>query len=133
MPIVWNDKARAQILPRTREQAGDFKPGNRGKIWAAIQKTFALRGKYDPIDGTFVKGQTLATPQLAALMDKCVPIAKCEDVPTIDDIDVAGAFVALASKHAYTQLTSFCSRRCPCRARSTRSSARATSPSRRTT
>ena len=66
MPIVWNDKARAQIPPRTREAAGPFKPQKPETIWAAVHKTFGKRGNYDPIEGTFVKGRSLATPEMAA-------------------------------------------------------------------
>jgi hypothetical protein len=105
--IAWNDKARAQILPRTREAAGPFKPAKPQTIWGIVHKTFGKRGNYEPIEGTFVKGRSLATPDLAALMEKCEPIARSEEVPALDDVDVAAAFFALASKHAHSHMLAF--------------------------
>jgi hypothetical protein len=101
MPIVWNDKARAQLPPRTREAVPAFKHGKRETIWAAIKKSFALRGKYDPIDGTFVKGRTLATPEHAKLMEACETLARAEEPPALDDLEVAAAFFVLTSKLVY--------------------------------
>jgi hypothetical protein len=103
MPIVWNDKARAQLPPRTREAVPAFRHGKRETIWAAIKKSFALRGKYDPIDGTFVKGRNLTTPELAKLMEACETIARAEEPPTLDDLDVAAAFYVLVNKVATNQ------------------------------
>ncbi len=103
MPIVWNEKARAQLPPRTRDAVPALKHGKRETIWAAIKKSFALRGKYDPIDGTFVKGRNLTTPDLAKLMEECERIARADDPPALDDVLVAAAFYALVHKVAYNQ------------------------------
>jgi len=103
MPIVWNDKARAQLPPRTRDAVPAFKHGKRETIWAAIKKGLALRGKYDPIDGTFVKGRNQTTPELAKLMEACEAIARADDPPALGDLDVAAAFYVLVNKVAHNQ------------------------------
>jgi hypothetical protein len=108
MPIVWTDKARAQLPPRTREDAPAFKHGKRDTIWAAIKKALALRGKYDPIDGTFVKGKNLTTPELAKLMEECEKIARADEPPALDDVDIAAAFCVLVTKIAYNQPRALC-------------------------
>ena len=108
MPIVWNDKARAQLPLRTREAAPAFKPGKPQTIWANIKKSFALRGKYDPIDGTFVKGRNLTTPDLAKLMEACEKIARADEPPALDDLDIAAAFYVLVNKVANGQPRALC-------------------------
>ncbi len=103
MGIVWTDKAREAITRRTRAEVPPFKPGKPETIWAAIRKSLALRNKYDPIDGTFVKGRTLTTPELAKLMEKCEAIARSTDAPSFEDVDVAASFIALLDRVANGQ------------------------------
>ena len=100
MPIVWTDKARAELKARRREDVTPLKRADPKKTWAAIRKSLAIQAnnKYDPIDGTFVKGRSLTTPDLAALMEKCEPIAKSDDVPKVEDVDVAAALIVLLGK-----------------------------------
>ena len=135
MPIVWNEKARAELPPRTREAVPAFKHGKRDTIWATMKKSFALRGKYDPIDGTFVKGRALVTPELAKLMEECEKIARAEEPPALDDdVHVAAAFYALLSKIATGHPTrARSSRRSPSPVHSRSTCARRASASRRTT
>ncbi len=102
MPIVWNPKARAEISPTKREDVDDdYKPGKPGPIWEQMRKQFAMRGQQDPITTTFVAGRANSAPALAALMEKCEPLARSETPPTFDDPAVAAAFTVLATKLAW--------------------------------
>ncbi len=108
MPIVWSDALRSSLPPKTRALAPAFKPGDAKTLWAAIRKAHAPRSnKYDPVQSAFVKGRSLTTPDLAALMEKCETLLALEEPPSIDDRDLAAAFLALASKHAYSQPLAF--------------------------
>ncbi len=98
MPIVWDDKARARVAPRRRESVSPPKTVKPATVWAAIRKNLGVRGRYDPIEGTYVKGRNQSPPENAALMEKCEPIARSEEPPIIDDQEVAAAFLALTSK-----------------------------------
>ncbi len=101
MPVVWTPEARKQLLPRTRAQAGAPPKQPKTKpAWEKFRKALAVRGKYDPMQGTFVAGRNQATTEHAALMEKCEAIARSEEPPTIDDVGVAAAFLALSEKLA---------------------------------
>ena len=105
MPIVWNDKARAQLAPRRREDVTPTKPKTAETAWSHVRtRCFPPRGKYDPIDGTFVLGRGKTTPELAELMRKCEPIARSTDAPDLGDVEVASAFVALLAKLHHAQV-----------------------------
>lgn len=107
MPIVWNPKARAEISPTKREDVDEYKPGKPGPVWENMRKQLAMRGKQDPIDATFVHGRSKSPPALAALMEKCEPLARSETPPTFDDPEVAAAFTVLATKLAWNNAWTF--------------------------
>jgi hypothetical protein len=101
MPIVWNDKARARLPARRREDVPAPVRGDKKTIWAAVRKSLAARPRYDPVEITFVRGRSLTTPALADLMEKCATIAASDEPPALDDVDVAAALAVLLTKHAY--------------------------------
>ncbi|HEY1954601.1 MAG TPA: DUF4132 domain-containing protein [Polyangiaceae bacterium] len=103
MPIVWTEGARKALPSRTREQASPPPVGDAKTIWEAVRKSFAMRNKWDPIEATFVKGRSLTTPELAALMEKCQTIVSVDEPPVLEDRDVAGALAAMIVKHAYNR------------------------------
>ena len=108
MPIVWDDAARTTLPKKTRAEAPPFAPGDAKRLWAAIRKAHAVRGnKYDPVQAVFVQGRSLTTPELAALMEKCEALFALEEPPAVEDRDVCAAFLALASKLAYSQPLAF--------------------------
>jgi hypothetical protein len=107
MPIVWTDKARAELTARRPEDVPPFKRGNPQTIWAGIRKSLAPNAntKYDPIDGTFVKGRPRTTPELGALMEKCEVLARSDEPPRLDEVDVAAAFTTLLAKITHERVS----------------------------
>ena len=107
MPIVWNAKARAEISPTRREDVEEYKPLKPGPLWESVRKQFAMRGKVDPRDTTFVNGRSKTTPELAALMEKCDALARSETPPTFDDVTLAAAFTVLTTKLSWNHAWPF--------------------------
>jgi len=102
MPIVWNEKARAQLAPTRREDVAPYKPRKPDPIWEQIRKNLAVRGdKLDPVASAFVLGRSKTTPELAALMEKCEPLARSETTPVLDDVSVAAALASILSRVAW--------------------------------